>query len=50
MRASSFIHARRRKTMTPQTDTTWLTRLEDGLEQAKKHGKLVLLDFSAAPM
>ena len=36
--------------MTPQTDTTWLTRLEDGLEQAKKHGKLVLLDFSAAPM
>ena len=36
--------------MTPHAATTWLTRLEDGLEQAKKTGKLVLLDFSAAPM
>ena len=32
------------------TETTWLARLEDALEQAKKTGKLVLLDFSAAPM
>ena len=30
--------------------TTWLGRFEDALEQAKKTGKLVLLDFSAAPM
>jgi hypothetical protein len=30
--------------------TTWLGRLEDALEQAQKTGKLVLLDFSAAPM
>ena len=34
----------------PQTETTWLTRLEEGLEHARKTGKLVLLDFSAAPM
>lgn len=36
--------------MTPQTETTWVTRLEDGLAQARTRGKLVLLDFSAAPM
>ena len=36
--------------MTSHAETTWLSRLEEGLEQARETGKLVLLDFSAAPM
>jgi hypothetical protein len=41
--------------MTSHTGTTshaglkWRARLEDALEEAKKNGKHVLVDFSAAP-
>jgi hypothetical protein len=36
--------------MTSHAEVTWLPRLEDALGQARTGGKLVLLDFSAAPM
>ena len=36
--------------MTTGTEIPWLPRLEDALEQTRTSGKLVLLDFSAAPM
>jgi hypothetical protein len=36
--------------MTLQTGISWMTRIDDALRQAREAGKLVLLDFSAAPM
>ena len=36
--------------MALQTGISWMTRIDEALKQAQKTGKLVLLDFSAAPM